>query len=274
MNKPIVVGGVVCAAVVIAVVLRPSDEPTAPPVAPPAEAPIAIESAASHPTPPPAPAPEAASSLPTAAELAESERQRALYNASVLMTEGFVITEVGDYLKSRVVHRNCRDEAYQARTSEGLVSGTTRVCDKVREYDHAYDLLDTAALGELAKTDGIAALMFAEKMQREWGMTDERLVPLYIHAFALSAEPQAFRSLRNVASQGAAIRYQDGVLNVDQLERSYIWSRVGELVNVEHADSQTYYAPYFEQAGIKSTERLETIALEIATRLHERHQSL
>ncbi|MEM1261938.1 MAG: hypothetical protein AAGH76_06060 [Pseudomonadota bacterium] len=271
MNKPLIVGGVVSAAVVAALVLRPSNEPATSPPTPSGKPPIAVESTAGIDQ---APAEIAEPSVPTDAEIAESERQRALYHASVLMTDGFVITETGDYLTARVVHRNCRDEAYQVRTSEGSVGGTKRVCDKVWEYDHAYDLLDTAALGELAKTDGIAALMFAEKMQREWGMTDERLVPLYIHAFALSAEPQAFRALKNVASQGAAIRSRDGALDVDQLKRSYIWSRVGELVNLENTNSQQYYAPYFQTAGIESTDRLDAIALEIATQLHNRHQTL
>ncbi len=164
--------------------------------------------------------------------------------------EGEVLSSWGDFVPMRKVYENCKDvQQPVVQEGGGIVYVDTEECETNVYVDHAYGDLPTTALRELAKSDGAAALILGDRLQRTLPGRPEIVQRLYVHAFALSAEPQAFDAL--VDYQDATLSYENGQLAVDDTVRGWIWARIGQELGLRDQKDVQWFADALADVGIK-----------------------
>ncbi len=161
---------------------------------------------------------------------------------------GDVIYQRGDFVERRLVVTECYPETLSAYTDEGLVTMAVPRCEKELQYLHPYGDMDRDSLTKLAEYDGAAALILAEKLAVE-KPDDSRVTRLFVHAFALSNEPQAFEALFDYAG-GHGLVYTNGELDKARAANSYIWSQIGDRAGLRDSGDVDAYREALLEAGI------------------------
>ena len=149
-------------------------------------------------------------------------------------SEGEVVLEWGDFVAMRIVNENCRDVLVPVLRQGGIEYEPSVECDRNLYIDHAYADLPTDALRKLAEQDGAAALILADRLSEHLVGRHEPIQRLYVHAFILSAEQQAFDALYDYQN-GGLVRTNDE-LDIDRAINGWIWSRVGEELGYRGAE--------------------------------------
>ncbi|MDJ0917197.1 MAG: hypothetical protein QNJ05_05485 [Woeseiaceae bacterium] len=164
--------------------------------------------------------------------------------------EGELVAEWGDFVPMRVVNENCRDTQVPVLRQGGIEYIETVECERNRYIDHAYAELPTNALRELAEYDGAAAFILAQRLSDDFGGRHEIVQRLYVHAFVLSGEQQAFDALYDYQN-GALVR-TNGELDLDRAINGWIWSRIGEELGYKTQDDVEAFESALAELNIES----------------------
>lgn len=167
--------------------------------------------------------------------------------AIIDLKPGDIVYQRGDFVERRLVVTECYPETLSAYTDEGLVTMAVPRCEKELRYLHPYGDLDRSSLTKLAEYDGAAALILAEKLAAE-RPNDDRVTRLFIHAFALSNEPQVFEALFDYAA-GHGLVYENGELDKARAANSYVWSRIGDRAGFRDISDVDAYREALVEAG-------------------------
>lgn len=161
--------------------------------------------------------------------------------------EGEVVAQWGDFVPMRIVNENCRDVEIPVARNGGIEQVYSVECERNHYVDHAYGDLPTSALRELARTDGAAALILGDRLQRTLPGRPEIVQRLYVHSFVLTGEEQAFDAL--VDYQSGAVVQSDGELDVDRAVTGWIWARIGEELGLRSRSEVEHYADALAAVG-------------------------
>jgi|SRR6056297_112309 len=162
--------------------------------------------------------------------------------------EGEVVAQWGDFVPMQIVNENCRDVEIPVARNGGIEHVYSVECERNHYVDHAYGDLPTSALRELAKTDGAAALILGDRLQRTLPGRPEIVQRLYVHSFVLTGEEQTFDAL--VDYQYGGVVKNNGELDVDRAVTGWIWARIGQELGLRSRSEVGHYADALADVGI------------------------
>jgi len=162
--------------------------------------------------------------------------------------EGEVVAQWGDFVPMQIVNENCRDVEIPVARNGGIEHVYSVECERNHYVDHAYGDLPTSALRELAKTDGAAALILGDRLQRTLPGRPEIVQRLYVHSFVLTGEEQTFDAL--VDYQYGGVVKNNGELDVDRAVTGWIWARIGQELGLRSRTEVGHYADALADVGI------------------------
>ncbi len=164
--------------------------------------------------------------------------------------EGELISEKGDFVVKQVHAINCRMLTRKTISDAGESFENVQHCDRVESYDHPYGQLTEDQLRSLAQSDGAAAFILAERLDKRLPHGSDIVVRLYIQALALSGEDQAFVALFDHMTGGAGIVKSENGIDIDHVANSFIWASIGDRLGYDTADEAERYASALIAAGL------------------------
>ncbi|MEL7187596.1 MAG: hypothetical protein AAFN50_14370 [Pseudomonadota bacterium] len=165
--------------------------------------------------------------------------------------EGEIVRTRGDFFVRYTVAENCRWLQRKHITDDGDSFREEWYCDLTERIDHPNADFTDEQLIIAAQTDAVSAMILADRWWKHGGRQDA-VFGLYMHAFALSGEREAFDAIVDVETGGPGVQFlHDGkTLDEDHVASSYVWARVGsELGFDDLRQDAARYGSYLRDAG-------------------------
>ena len=137
---------------------------------------------------------------------------------TVAYKEGELISESGDFVIKQVHVRDCRIITRKVISDSGESFENVQHCDQVETVKHPYSELSEEQLRPLAETDGAAALILAERLDKRMPAGSEIVDSLYVHALVLTGEEQVFTALFDHMTGGAGIVVTEAGLEISEFD--------------------------------------------------------